>query len=170
MLVYFGYTYCPDVCPTDLQMMSEAMDILGVAGERVRPLLISVDPERDTPRVLVDYVAAFHPRLIGLTGGRQEVKAVAKAYGVRYFKLYLPPSEDEAADDTADEDDSLDYAVHHTGHSYLVKNQKLASENLCLNSNLQKRTCHTSPSSCSGSSSSSVASLPVGPSASWNCS
>ena len=120
MLIYFGYTYCPDVCPTGLQMMSDAMDILGAAGEKVQPILISVDPERDTPDILADYVGAFHPRLVGLTGSRQEVKAVAKAYGARYFKLYSPPSEDDEGDEKTDGDENLDYAVHHTAHTYLV--------------------------------------------------
>jgi protein SCO1/2 len=101
-------------------MMSDAMDTLGVAGEKVQPIFISVDPDRDTPDVLADYVAAFHPRLVGLTGRPQELKAVAKAYGARYFKLYFPPSDDDQGDETADEDENLDYAVHHTAHTYLV--------------------------------------------------
>ena len=68
MLVYFGFTFCPDVCPTDLLAMGLAVDRLGPAGEALQPLFISVDPERDTPDQLAKYVAFFHPRLIGLTG------------------------------------------------------------------------------------------------------
>jgi protein SCO1/2 len=122
MLVFFGYTYCPDVCPTGLQMMSDAVDILGPKGEAVQPILISVDPERDTPEVLADYVKAFHPRLIGLTGTPEEVKVAAKAYGVRYFKLYYPPSEDDEDSEgqETEEEENADYAVNHTAYTYLM--------------------------------------------------
>src|ERR1700742_2450315 len=68
MLVYFGFTYCPDVCPTDLQQMALAVERLGSAGDAVQPIFITIDPERDTPDHLKDYVANFHPRFIGLTG------------------------------------------------------------------------------------------------------
>jgi protein SCO1/2 len=67
-VVYFGYTYCPDICPTDLMAISLAVDLLGAAGEAVQPIFISVDPQRDTVEHRADYVAAFHPRLLGLTG------------------------------------------------------------------------------------------------------
>src|SRR5260370_41317211 len=68
LVVYFGYTYCPDICPTDLLAISQAVDVLGAAGEVVQPIFISVDPERDTVEHLADYVAALHSRLVGLTG------------------------------------------------------------------------------------------------------
>ena len=68
MLVYFGFTYCPDICPTDLQQMALAMDQLGQAGEAVQPIFITVDPERDTPEHLKGYMSLFHPRFIGLSG------------------------------------------------------------------------------------------------------
>jgi cytochrome oxidase Cu insertion factor (SCO1/SenC/PrrC family) len=68
MLVYFGFTYCPDVRPTDLQEMSLAVEKLGAQGEAIQPLFITVDPERDTPEHLADYVSLFHPRLVALTG------------------------------------------------------------------------------------------------------
>lgn len=90
MLIYFGFTYCPDVCPTALQVMAAALDKLGPKGERITPVLISVDPERDTPAQLAQYVKSFHPRLVGLTGSPQEVEAVAKAYRV-YFKKVADP-------------------------------------------------------------------------------
>jgi protein SCO1/2 len=89
-LVYFGYTYCPDICPVDLQQIGLAMKKLeasdrGVA-ERVQPIFITTDPERDTPEVMKEYVAAFHPRLIGLTGSPEEIGKVSKAHGVYALK------------------------------------------------------------------------------------
>jgi len=85
MLVMFGFTFCPDVCPSELQLISAALDKLGPKGDRIVPLFISIDPERDTPDQLAQYVKSFHPRLIGLTGTPEEVAAAAKAYRV-YFK------------------------------------------------------------------------------------
>ena len=87
-LVYFGFTFCPDVCPVDMQVMSagltqfEARDAARAA--RVQPIFISVDPARDTPAVLRQFVANFHPRFVGLTGGEDEVARTARAYGVFY--------------------------------------------------------------------------------------
>lgn len=85
-LVYFGYTFCPDICPTDLQTIGRALsDFEKEAPERARrvqPIFITVDPARDTPPILKKYAAAFHPRLIGLTGTEQQIAAVKKAYGV----------------------------------------------------------------------------------------
>lgn len=86
LLIFFGYTYCPDICPTELQVMSAALDQMGEKGEEVLPVFITVDPERDTPEVLKTYVENFHPRLVGLTGTPEEVAAVAKAYRVYYSK------------------------------------------------------------------------------------
>jgi len=85
-LIYFGFTFCPDACPTALGVMSAALDKLDVAGERVVPILITVDPERDTPQVLKDYVSSFHPRMVGLTGTPEQIAQVAKAYRVYYQK------------------------------------------------------------------------------------
>ncbi|MSO75373.1 MAG: SCO family protein [Alphaproteobacteria bacterium] len=84
LLVYFGFTFCPDVCPTELQVMSAALDRLGPLAESVQPLFITIDPERDTPAAMKDYVGNFHPRLIGLTGSAQAVAKAAKAYRVYY--------------------------------------------------------------------------------------
>lgn len=84
--VFFGFTYCPDACPTALGVMSAALDKLDVAAERVVPILITVDPERDTPPVLKDYVSNFHPRMVGLTGTPEQIAQVAKAYRVYYQK------------------------------------------------------------------------------------
>jgi protein SCO1/2 len=92
MLVFFGFTFCPDVCPSGLQVMSAALDKLGPKAERVVPILITVDPERDTPAQLALYVSSFHPRLIGLTGTPAEIEAVAKAYRAYVKKVEDPKS------------------------------------------------------------------------------
>jgi protein SCO1/2 len=105
LLIYFGYSYCPDVCPTDLQQISLAVEGLGSAGEAVQPLFITLDPERDTAAHLADYVPLFHPRLIGLTGSAEMIGRVALAYKVYYAKF--PP-------------DSPDYVVDHSAFIYLV--------------------------------------------------
>lgn len=83
MLVFFGFTYCPDVCPSTLQVVSQALDKLGPRADRFVPILITVDPERDTPEQLALYVQSFHPRLVGLTGTPAEIDAVLSAYRVR---------------------------------------------------------------------------------------
>jgi protein SCO1 len=82
LIVYFGYTHCPDACPTALSALAAMMDKLGPVGERVRPLFITVDPERDTQAVLKDYVSAFAPSIVGLTGTLEQTSAVAKSYRV----------------------------------------------------------------------------------------
>ena len=87
MLVFFGYTYCPDVCPTTLQMMTEALDKLGAQAANIQPIFISIDPERDTPATLKAYVGNFSPRLVGLTGSAEDIAKVARAYRVAYSKL-----------------------------------------------------------------------------------
>jgi len=86
MLVFFGYSYCPDVCPTELATMATALDLLGPRAEKVQPIFITVDPGRDTPDALARYVASFHPRLIGLTGTADQIAHAAKAYRVFYAK------------------------------------------------------------------------------------
>ncbi len=90
-LVYFGYTFCPDVCPVDLQQIGLAMKRLEAEDReraaRLQPIFITTDPERDTPAVLKEYVSAFHPRLIGLTGSPGEIAAVSKAHGVWSAKV-----------------------------------------------------------------------------------
>lgn len=92
MIVFFGFTYCPDVCPTALQVMSAALDKLGPDAERFVPVLITVDPERDTPEQLAGYVSSFHPRLVGLTGTQAEIDAVTKAYRVYAQRVADPKS------------------------------------------------------------------------------
>lgn len=100
MLVYFGYTYCPDACPTALGVMAAAIGKLDVAGERVAPVFISVDPERDTPPALKDYVGNFHPRMVGLTGSAEQVAKAAKEYRAFYQKQPGATSEDYLMDHT----------------------------------------------------------------------
>ena len=82
MLVYFGYTHCPDACPTALNDMANALDLLGPQRRRVAPLFITVDPERDTPAVMRDYVQAFGAQIMGLTGTPAQVEAAEKEYRV----------------------------------------------------------------------------------------
>jgi protein SCO1/2 len=84
MLVYFGYTFCPDVCPTTLNAVADAMDKLGPSASRIQPLFITVDPKRDTPAVVKQYAAAFGPSIEGLTGTPEEIATVAKEYRVYY--------------------------------------------------------------------------------------
>jgi cytochrome oxidase Cu insertion factor (SCO1/SenC/PrrC family) len=105
MIVYFGYTYCPDVCPTDLMAITQALDALGPAAEGVQPVFITIDPERDT-KLLTDYVAAFHRSLVGLTGSPDEIRKVANSYKAFYVKV-----QDER---------SGDYSIDHAGVVYLM--------------------------------------------------
>ena len=84
MLVYFGYTFCPDVCPTTLTSVADALDKMGPAASRVQTLFISVDPKRDTPPVVKQYAAAFGPGIEGLTGTPEEIARIAKEYRVYY--------------------------------------------------------------------------------------
>lgn len=109
MLVFFGYTFCPDICPTELQVIADSLDILGESGAVVQPLFITVDPERDTPEELADYVAAFHPRLLGLTGSAEQIAAAAAVYKASYVKLEDPGSGEDAS-----------YFMGHSSSTYLV--------------------------------------------------
>lgn len=85
-LIFFGYTHCPDICPTTLQSLSSALDQLGEKAASVVPIFVTVDPERDTPEALKPYTEAFHPRLIALTGTAEAVQQMASAYKVYYAK------------------------------------------------------------------------------------
>ncbi len=106
LVLYFGYTYCPDACPTDLMAISSAIDLLGPAGNDVQPIFITVDPQRDTVQHLGAYVSSFHPRLIGLTGPEHDIRRLALAYKVYYAKVAGEHGEP--------------YAIDHTGFIYLV--------------------------------------------------
>lgn len=101
LLVYFGFTYCPDVCPTDLQDIGLALDQLGAAGDAVQPLFITVDPERDTVEHLKDYVTLFHPRMIGLTGDAAAIHKAAAAYRTYYAKVPNERGDDYTVDHSA---------------------------------------------------------------------
>jgi len=105
MLVFFGYTFCPDVCPTTLAAESEAFRILGTSAERIVPVFISVDPKRDTPDIMKAYLSAFGPQFVGLTGTDEEIAAAAGAYRV-YYKS-------NAAD-------GPDYTVDHSSVIYVM--------------------------------------------------
>lgn len=98
MMVFFGYTHCPDFCPTGLQAMTESLDALGKDAEKIQPIFITVDPDRDTAKVLKDYVPNFHKRLIGLTGSDEQVAKAAKAYRVYYARTGKPGTEDYLMD------------------------------------------------------------------------
>ncbi len=110
MLIYFGYTYCPDVCPTELQIMSDALDRLPEdILNQITPIFITVDPDRDTVEVMAQYAPAFHENMIGLTGSAEQIKAVKKAYRVYGVK----DRQEEGADPDA-------YLVSHTSYIYLM--------------------------------------------------
>jgi cytochrome oxidase Cu insertion factor (SCO1/SenC/PrrC family) len=84
VILTFGYTACPDVCPTDLMEISRALTLLGKAGEEIQPVFVTLDPARDTPALLAEFVPSFHPRLIGLTGSEAAIRQAADAYKVFY--------------------------------------------------------------------------------------
>src|SRR6266568_9250730 len=90
VLLYFGYTFCPDVCPTDLAAMAQAIRTLDAAGKVLQPIFITLDPERDTREILRNYAVAFHPRFVALRGSEEEIRRVAAAYKV-YFEKVRPP-------------------------------------------------------------------------------
>ena len=124
LLVYFGFTYCPDVCPTDLQEIGLAVDRLGPAGDAVQPIFITVDPPRDTPEHLKEYVAMFHARFVGLTGDAAAIDAAARAYRVylrqgraRKVRLHRGPLRLHLSDGTARRISRLFSARHARGHS-----------------------------------------------------
>jgi protein SCO1/2 len=103
LLVYFGYTTCPDICPTALSEMGAALDLLGPLADAVQPLFVTIDPRRDTIDVMASYVSGFHRRLVGLTGTLQQVAAAARAYHVFYER-----------------DESESGAFEHSAYLYLV--------------------------------------------------
>ena len=105
-LLYFGFTFCPDVCPLDTSRNAEAVDLLTERGYSATPVFISIDPERDTPEVVGDYAYNLHEKLIGLTGSPEQVKAASQAYRTYYKKQ--------------DSEDQDYYLVDHTTMTYLV--------------------------------------------------
>jgi cytochrome oxidase Cu insertion factor (SCO1/SenC/PrrC family) len=87
VLLYFGYTFCPDVCPTDLSAIARLISMLGADGDTLQPIFITLDPERDTQEVLRNYVAAFNPRFVALRGTEDEVRRIATAYKIYFEKV-----------------------------------------------------------------------------------
>ena len=107
-LLYFGYTFCPDVCPTNLSAIADALDHLGPDAEKVLPIFVSVDHERDTPERLKEYVAYFHPTMVGLVGTPEQIREAARAYRVYYAKVVEEGSDPDA------------YLMDHSAISYLM--------------------------------------------------
>jgi protein SCO1/2 len=107
MLVFFGFTHCPDICPAELQVIAEALDKLGDKAAKVVPIFITVDPQRDDPKTMGEYVKSFGPNFIGLTGSPDAIAAAAKAYRVAYTK----------AENTAS---PKNYNVDHSALVYLM--------------------------------------------------
>ena len=105
-LIYFGYTYCPDFCPTSLTVMTQALEQLGPLSDRVMPMMITIDPERDTVEVLASYHEHFDPRFVMLTGAAEQIDRAAKAWRVYYRK--------------AESDSATDYLMDHSSITYLM--------------------------------------------------
>jgi protein SCO1/2 len=127
MLVFFGFTYCPDICPTELQVMTAALDAMGPAAEKIQPVFVSVDPERDTPEVMKAYVANFGPRLIGLTGTPEEIAAMAKAYRVYCAKA-------------ANQNAPGDYLMDHSSIIYLMDEDGSFVKHFAYTTDVEKLT------------------------------
>ncbi len=108
MLVFFGFTHCPDICPAELQVMAAALDELGPKANEIIPIFITLDPERDTPLVVADYVANFSQRFVGLTGSPEQIAEAAKAYRVAFSKFQENGAKPE------------DYSVDHSALVYLM--------------------------------------------------
>lgn len=107
-LISFGYTFCPDICPTTLAEMALVMDKLGEKAARLQPIFVTVDPERDTPEVMRRYTEFFHPAIIGLTGSPELVRRAADHFKVRYEKYREPGAEPDK------------YSVDHSAGMYLL--------------------------------------------------
>ena len=107
MLVFFGFTHCPDICPAELQVIAQALDKLGDKGKKVVPVFITLDPERDTPRAMADYLKSFGPNFVGLTGTPEAIAAAAKSYRVAYTKV-------------DNKESASDYSVDHSALVYFM--------------------------------------------------
>lgn len=110
LLVYFGFTHCPDICPTSLLLMNNVLSHLGEAAAKVQPIFITVDPERDTPQATADYAAHFSKNFLGLSGTPEQIKRAADG-----FKVYYSKVEDKGS--------ALGYVVDHSGFIYLMDTQ-----------------------------------------------
>ncbi|MEO0621037.1 MAG: SCO family protein [Pseudomonadota bacterium] len=113
-LIYFGYTFCPDVCPIDAQVMVDAAMMLAEQGHEVTPVFVTVDPARDTPEALAGYAEAMHPEMIGLTGTEEEIRSVAEAYKVYYDRVDMP-------------DSAAEYLMNHTAYTYFMRPDGVAA-------------------------------------------
>jgi protein SCO1/2 len=110
VLLYFGYTWCPDICPTSLGLTSLALEMLAPDElARVQGLFVSVDPERDSPQRLKEYAEYFHPKILGVTGSKQELDRVTRLYGAAYRKV--------------EQATATDYVVDHSADTYLIDTQ-----------------------------------------------
>jgi protein SCO1 len=107
MLVFFGYTHCPDICPAELQVLAEALDRLGDKAGKIVPVFITLDPGRDTPEIIAAYVKSFGPNFVGLTGSPEAIAAAAKAYRIAYTKV-------------ENKDSAGDYTLDHSALVYLM--------------------------------------------------
>lgn len=105
-LIYFGFTYCPAICPTELQKITKVLNEMGPQGEEIQPLFITIDPERDTVEVMHEYVELFHPRLVGLTGSRAQVDDALESFRVFAKKVQEP--------------EMSDYTMDHSSFIYLM--------------------------------------------------
>lgn len=113
VLIYFGYTFCPDICPVDVDVMAQAVDLLNADGHDVTPVFITIDPARDDREALTYYAEAMHPKMVALTGTDAEIAAAAKAYKVYYERVDL-------------EDSAAGYLMNHSTFIYLVTPDGLA--------------------------------------------
>jgi cytochrome oxidase Cu insertion factor (SCO1/SenC/PrrC family) len=105
VMLFFGYTYCPDICPTELANLAAVFDALGEQSEQVQGLFVSLDPARDTPEVLANYVSYFHPDMLGLTGSQEKIDQVAQQYRVSYQRH---------------ERENGNYSLDHSANLYLI--------------------------------------------------
>jgi protein SCO1/2 len=120
MLVFFGFTHCPDICPVTTTSLSKTMELLGDKAGSVAPIFISVDPKRDTPDVLKNYFANFDARMVALTGTPQQIEKVADAYKAYYSRTEPPEGEEEGGHGEHGAADDTNYTVDHSGYIYLM--------------------------------------------------
>lgn len=123
MLVFFGFTHCPDICPVTVSTFSSLMELLGDKADQLAPIFITVDPARDTPAVMKDFLSNFDKRIVGLTGSKDDIKAVADAYKAYYSETKKPAEEnkvDHAAMGHAPPAVEDNYFVDHSGYIYLM--------------------------------------------------
>lgn len=111
LLIFFGYTNCPDICPTGLNDMAVTLEKLGARAVHLQPLFITIDPDRDDPATMAEYVGRFHPRIVGLTGSPKQVRNAATAYQIHYAKSFS---------DNAEANTPMDYTMDHSSFYFLM--------------------------------------------------